>query len=329
MSQIDYSLYYRRFHDDSETHALETPPSGCPSCASAKLRFVGPSSFVAWSECQEVADLCKLSGGLYRCNVCDLVFRWPRPDSLALDRAYRNIPVTSWAHEEPPHWRQIADLIRMHVPNSNVLDIGCFRGDFLASLEKRYDLHGIEPNAAAAEVAASRGIKIIGRELDSNLDPYNGKFGAVILMDVLEHVPDPLAALAKVRRLLAPRGLVVILTGDSCYWVSRLSLPFYWYMGFPIHLVYLGRRFLRWAAAKQSYKIVYRSRIPHGPASLRRSWRARMRAVAVIAARRCKNGSLTRWITSLQPFARLAKATEPPRFFELPDHMLVLLRRIG
>ena len=28
MSQIDYSLYYRRFHDDSETHALETPPAG-------------------------------------------------------------------------------------------------------------------------------------------------------------------------------------------------------------------------------------------------------------------------------------------------------------
>jgi SAM-dependent methyltransferase len=329
MGQIDYSFNHRQFHDSSETQALEHPPSECPSCASTKLRFVGPSSFVSWSECQEVADLCKLSGGLYRCNVCDLVFRWPRPDSLALDHAYRSIPVTSWVHEEPSHWRKIANLIRMHAPNSSVLDIGCFRGDFLVSLGKRYDLHGIEPNVAAAQVAAARGIKMIGRELDANLNPYDGKFGAVILMDVLEHVPDPLAALAKVRRLLAPGGLVVILTGDSCYWVSRLSLPFYWYMGFPIHLVYLGQRFIQCAAAKQSYKIIYRSRIPHDPASPRRTWRARLRAVAVITARRCKNGSLTRWINLLQPFARLAKAKEPPRFPELPDHMLVLLRRKG
>ena len=67
---------------------------------------------------------------------------------------------------------------------------------------------------------------MIGRELDANLSAYNGKFGAVILMDVLEHVPDPLTTLAKVRPLLAPGGLVVILTGDSCYWLSRLSLPF-------------------------------------------------------------------------------------------------------
>jgi SAM-dependent methyltransferase len=313
----------------SHGQRVETPLSGCPSCGSDKLRFLGPSSFILWSECQEVTDLRKLSGGLHRCSVCDLIFRWPRPGSLALDRAYRNIPVTSWAHEEPPHWKQIANLIRIHVPNSKVLDIGCFRGDFLAWLGKRYDLYGIEPNAAAAEVAVGRGITIIGRELDGELGLYNGKFGAVILMDVLEHVPDPLAALAKVRRLLVPGGIVIILTGDSCYWVSRLSLPFYWYMGYPIHLVYLGRRFLRWAAAKQSYKTVYRSRISHDPTSLRRSWRARLRAIAVIIARFCKNGSLTRWINSLRPFAKLAKATEPPRFPELPDHMLVLLRRIG
>ena len=313
----------------SHSQRLESAPSGCPSCGSADLRFLGPSSFISWSECEEVADLRELSGGLYRCSVCDLIFRWPRPGALALDRAYRRIPVTSWAHEDPPHWRRMADLIRIHVRNSKVLDIGCFRGDFLASLGKRYDRYGIEPNAAAAEVAATRGIKMIGRDLDDDLISYNGEFGAVILMDVLEHVPDPLAVLAKVRRLLAPGGILVILTGDSCYWVSRLSLPFYWYMGYPIHLVYLGRRFLRWAAAKQLYKIVYRSRIPHDPASLRRSWRARLRAVALITARRCKNGSLTGWINSFQPFARLAKATEPPTLPELPDHMLVLLKRIG
>lgn len=329
MSQIDDSFYYRRSLGDSETHALETAPTGCPSCASAKLRFLGPSSFVSWSECQEVADLRKLSGGLYRCQVCDLVFRWPRPDSLALDRAYRSIPITSWVHEGPPHWTKAANLIRTHAPNLNVLDVGCFRGDFLVSLGKRYNLHGIEPNSGAADVAAARGIRMIGRELDANLNTYNGKFGAVVLMDFLEHVPDPLAALAKVRCLLAPGGLVLLLTGDSCYWVARLSLPFYWYMGYPIHLVYLGRRFLRWAAARQSYKIVYRSRIPHDPASLRRSCRARLKAVAVITARRWKNGSLIRSIDSLQPLARLVTATEPPRLPELPDHMLVLLRRIS
>jgi SAM-dependent methyltransferase len=305
---------------------LATPTSECPCCRSATPRFLGPSSFCTCSECQEVADLCKLSGGLYRCRFCDLVFRWPRPDAAALDRAYRSIPVTSWGHNEPPHWRQIAALIRRYAPNSNLLDIGCFRGDFLASLENHYALYGIEPNGAAAEAATARGINIISRELGDDLSSYEGRFGVVILMDVLEHVPDPSAALAKIRPLVAAGGIVVVLTGDSCYWAPRFLLPFYWYMGFPIHLVYLGRCFIRWVAAKQSYKIIYYSRISHDPASFPRRIRVRLKAAAVIVARHCRNGGLSRWITYFQPFARLAKATEPLRFHELPDHMLVLLR---
>src|ERR1035437_494542 len=33
---------------------------------------------------------------------------------------------------------------------------------------------------------------------------------------------------------------------DACTWIVRVSLPYYWYLKFPIHLVQLGDHHVRW-----------------------------------------------------------------------------------
>src|SRR5204862_8009373 len=86
------------------------------------------------------------------------------------------------------------------VPPSTDLEVGCAAGDALAKLRLRgWEAHGIEPSPRAAEVAASRGFPVHCGPLETAPDP-DRKFGLVLAANVVEHLHDPVAALARVRR---------------------------------------------------------------------------------------------------------------------------------
>src|SRR5690606_13123383 len=81
----------------------------------------------------------------------------------------------------------------------------------LAELQKRgVDVRGIEPDEAKARVAADRvGADLVYcAPLTPGLLRHVGGFDAVIAFHVLEHMPNPLAALATIRCLLRTGGRV-------------------------------------------------------------------------------------------------------------------------
>ena len=51
-----------------------------------------------------------------------------------------------------------------------------------------------------------------------------GSFDVVLLGDVIEHLRDPVAALARLRPLLRPGGRLVLSTPNVANWAIRLSL---------------------------------------------------------------------------------------------------------
>jgi SAM-dependent methyltransferase len=157
-----------------------------------------------------------LAGPLFRCLTCDLVFRDPMPDAESLANAYRSIPVGSWSYNEPAHWALSRDAINRLAPNREVLDVGCFRGDFLEFLGPDFQRFGIEPNPDAAAVTRKRGIEIIGESAEQDFSAYRGRFGAIVLMAVVEYLHRPRDVLRELKKLLAPRGLLILFTGDAC-----------------------------------------------------------------------------------------------------------------
>jgi SAM-dependent methyltransferase len=96
-----------------------------------------------------------------------------------------------------------------------VLDIGCGSGhamELLSSLG--WDAVGVEFDPQAAEVGRSKGLTIF--DGDVSAQGFAGdSFDAVVLSHVIEHLPQPLATLREIHRLLKPGGRLVMLTPNA------------------------------------------------------------------------------------------------------------------
>jgi SAM-dependent methyltransferase len=99
----------------------------------------------------------------------------------------------------------VAELPR---PLGSVLDVGCGAGAVgrLLRDEGAERLTGIEVDADAAAAARSVYDEVAEGTVEDVLPELRGPFDAILCYDVLEHLVDPQAVLAKLRRLAAPGG---------------------------------------------------------------------------------------------------------------------------
>jgi 2-polyprenyl-3-methyl-5-hydroxy-6-metoxy-1,4-benzoquinol methylase len=118
------------------------------------------------------------------------------------------------------------------------LDVGCGRGDLAGALHARgWRVAGIEPSERAAAAAALRGVEIVGSTLDG-ATLRDGGYDLVVLRHSLEHVPDPLADLRRVRSALTPGGSVVISLPNFASWQRARFAPDWFHLDLPRHRVH-------------------------------------------------------------------------------------------
>jgi SAM-dependent methyltransferase len=133
-----------------------------------------------------------------------------------------------------------------HAGGRRLLDVGCSTG---AALEVArglgWEIHGIDLAAESIEAARAR---LPGADLRAG-DPARAgfppeSFQAITLFDVLEHFPDPRAALEEIHGLLVPGGALVGITPDAGSLSARL-LGSRWFHFIEEHLYYFDRRNIR------------------------------------------------------------------------------------
>ncbi len=131
-------------------------------------------------------------------------------------------------------------------PGARLLDVGAAYGFAVAEARAAgWRAFGVEISAAGARRAASAsgGRVVIA---DAAALPFAAAaFDAVTLWDVLEHLPDPHAAVATASACLRPGGRLVLTTGDVGSVVARLSGPRWHLYSIPEHLFFFTRRSLR------------------------------------------------------------------------------------
>jgi len=106
-----------------------------------------------------------------------------------------------------------------------LLDVGAADGLLSRLLTERgWKVTGLEADPVAAAAGATHCERIIPADLDAGIPPLPGEFDAIVCADVLEHLRDPAAALASLRRALAADGEVVISIPNVAHLWMRLSL---------------------------------------------------------------------------------------------------------
>lgn len=122
--------------------------------------------------------------------------------------------------------RAHAKLLAAVGSGNRVLDVGCSSG-YLAQPLAEHDntIVGLELDSDAAREAEAYCERVLVGDVETMELPLEpGSFDVVLLGDVVEHLRDPVAALARVRPFLKPGGRVVLSTPNIANWAIRLSL---------------------------------------------------------------------------------------------------------
>lgn len=115
--------------------------------------------------------------------------------------------------ERCTHW--LARLLSLRLPPARILDVGCAHGGYVALLNwAGFDAVGTEMSPEVAGFAQETfGVKVLtGIVEDQSFEPAS--FDVIVLNDVIEHLPHPLATLGHCVRLLAPGGFLLIQTPE-------------------------------------------------------------------------------------------------------------------
>ena len=105
--------------------------------------------------------------------------------------------------------------IRRQLPSrARVLEVGVRDGSFGVLAANDYEYVGIDPASAAARHARARGLEVYCASLSSfvNVGPA---FDALTLFHVFENISDPHDALARIKDLLKPGGVLFLSTFDT------------------------------------------------------------------------------------------------------------------
>jgi SAM-dependent methyltransferase len=189
---------------------------------------------------------------LYRCERCGTVEQPDLPRGQALLELYRNMRDDHYLDEERGRRataRRLLDAIGRHAPSGRLLDIGCGHGLLLDEARRRgYAVEGLELSDYAAAHARDT-LRLPVRQqtvadLAAELYPHPAPYAAIVLADVLEHLDEPVATIDQCARLIAPGGVLCLVTPDPASRTAKLAGASWWgYL--PAHTFLFPRRTLR------------------------------------------------------------------------------------
>jgi SAM-dependent methyltransferase len=264
---------------------------------------------------------------LYECPDCRADFIEPMPTQDELLSAYRRVPDTVWPSKWQAVWDRVADELALYAQGPRVADAGCYTGEFLAGLPGEWERFGMEPAPRAAEQARARGITVIGDTVES-LGEHPGEFDAVLMLDLLEHLPNPTAAVRLGGEALRAGGVLLALTGNMDAPSCRAFRGNHHYYRMPGHVVFLRPAWFRWAAPGAGLTVAKVVKVRHSKWSLIRQiwWLTRHLAYWPLAAA-ARFGLDWRGLPWPRPVRRFIAAIPPPYVGHDKDHILVVMQR--
>jgi 2-polyprenyl-3-methyl-5-hydroxy-6-metoxy-1,4-benzoquinol methylase len=178
---------------------------------------------------------------MVRCLECGFIYQNPRPLEKERLKSYQGyLPqaaaeIEAWGRMMELVFKKTADLIEHYIPRGRLLDVGTGYGFFPALMQARgWEVMGLEASMRGARYGKKRwGLPILAQPWEQASFPEK-EFDVVTALYVIEHLPDPLAFLREVQRILRPGGMMVLRYPHTTPIKDILSI-----MGIKNHLYHL------------------------------------------------------------------------------------------
>ena len=312
----------------SETRAKQEkdPPlrgSACPACGCIETQSAG---VILHPEVPLVGgvpiDLDGMEFRLMRCPRCGFQFKFPPIPEEKMLACYAQASSGQWGLTVDPYHRRfdiMRALVETHSRGRRILDIGCFNGALLDYFGPTWERYGIEPSVQAVEVARERGIEILGATIEA-LPENQFQFDAILAIDIVEHINEPVPFFERVAGCLKPGGIALIVTGDTGAPSWRLLGSAYWYCSLPEHVSFFNRQAISQLASRVGMQPLVYHRSSHKRMRTLRLFKELLMNYGYLAGRSV--GGLG--IAALRERCVLRGA---PYWFTSHDHMFCVLEK--
>jgi len=214
----------------------------CPACKSESVKYLDLQNVSQDTTHEILPPTYKI----LKCKNCGLYFKDYMPNDIELSCFYNQLGQNEWNYQQVyPHEIFLKNILSKLPDNANVLDIGCNTGRLLKNETRRLNCYGVEINKEAVKIAESTGIKIIAENLKKETLEQN-RYDLISLIDVFEHLNDPIPFIDILIKALKPQGKLYIFTGRTDCFPALLCGSYYWYYKPAQHLIFLNRKFIKW-----------------------------------------------------------------------------------
>ena len=228
-------------------------PEPCPVCGQegARVCLRAPDRFHGRSE----------TYALVRCPKCSLVWlsHPPKPEEMHLHYtdAYHRLISASGQNSPDARWGFRKVAIEQYKKSGAILDLGCSSGSFLQYMGKEsWKLHGIEMSAEGAQEAEEiTGAQVFAGDILDAPFPKES-FDVITCFDVLEHLYNPRAIMARVGEWLKPGGIFYVLIPNVECAEARVFGTYWHGLELPRHLFHYSPASLEFLAQTAGLQVV-------------------------------------------------------------------------
>jgi len=204
---------------------------------------------------------------IVQCNSCGFKFTNPRPEESDLGRYYKSEEYVSHSNTRKGFINSTyqsvrkytllkkLQLISKYYKTGNILDIGCGTGEFLNTCKNaKWSTLGIEPDDDARKMAIQNyGLDVREEAELKNLPDES--FDIISMWHVLEHVPKLNERVEELKRLIKPKGMIIIAVPNCNSLDAKIYKEQWAAYDVPRHLYHFTPKDIETLFRKRSMKV--------------------------------------------------------------------------
>jgi 2-polyprenyl-3-methyl-5-hydroxy-6-metoxy-1,4-benzoquinol methylase len=189
----------------------------------------------------------------------------PRPEDKDLGHFYESEDYISHTDAKASFTEKLYQIVRKYTlkrklrlidsfqqEEKSLLDIGCGTGDFLHYCKQHgWKVDGVEPNSKAKKITEEK----VGLHLKGRIEEINAQYDVITMWHVLEHVPNLLEYIAKLKLLLKENGVLIVAVPNHKSYDATYYKEWWAAYDVPRHLWHFSKKSISVLFGKAEMKI--------------------------------------------------------------------------